>query len=160
MTDDYVGKRLKELGLTDAEIYRARVIGEPVPARSRMKYPYGTTEKPCSRCKIVKPLNGFAISVYGALNRHNVCYECRAKQSREYHKAKQEAKAKRTRPDVCECCGQAPKRRAIHWDHDHVTGEFRGWLCHACNGALGQVDDSVERLQLLIAYLQRGGGPA
>lgn len=160
MTDDYLGKRLKELGLTEAAIRRARVIGDPVPSYPRYKYAPGSTEKPCTRCKVTKQLDAYMPWKLGALGRHPTCNECRRLISKNYTRLNREKKAKRTRPDVCECCGQPPKRRAIHWDHDHVTGEFRGWLCHACNGALGQVDDSVERLQLLIAYLQRGGGPA
>lgn len=27
--------------------------------------------------------------------------------------------------------------KGLHADHDHVTGVFRGWLCHPCNTRLG-----------------------
>ena len=47
----------------------------------------------------------------------------------------------------------------MHWDHDHSTNQFRGWICSSCNAALGHVDDSIERLSQLIGYLRRGGGP-
>jgi hypothetical protein len=47
----------------------------------------------------------------------------------------------------------------MHWDHNHATNQFRGWLCHHCNTMLGTVKDNVEHLQLLIEYLKRGGGP-
>ena len=40
-------------------------------------------------------------------------------------------------------------------DHDHSTGKVRGLLCHGCNSALGRVDDSIEKLKGLIAYLER-----
>ena len=67
-------------------------------------------------------------------------------------------------PDVCDCCGRPnvgnkPKTNAsprkLAWDHEHTSGEFRGWLCHSCNVTLGHVGDSVERLQQLIDYLNR-----
>jgi hypothetical protein len=34
----------------------------------------------------------------------------------------------------CECCGKITR---LYLDHDHVTGQCRGWLCHRCNQALG-----------------------
>lgn len=45
--------------------------------------------------------------------------------------------------------------RKLCLDHCHATGKFRGWLCFKCNLALGNLDDSVDRLKNLIAYLER-----
>jgi hypothetical protein len=42
-------------------------------------------------------------------------------------------------------------------DHDHATGARRGLLCVQCNTALGQVGDSVAKLEGLIAYLRQHG---
>ena len=36
---------------------------------------------------------------------------------------------------ACQICGNVPKR-GLDQDHDHRTGETRGWLCHRCNRAL------------------------
>ena len=36
---------------------------------------------------------------------------------------------------ACELCGNVP-RRGLDEDHDHRTGQHRGWLCHRCNRAL------------------------
>ena len=63
--------------------------------------------------------------------------------------------ATRPRPSVCETCGHPPGRRALHLDHNHVTGVFRGWLCRECNLALGHVHDQPEVLDALAAYLRR-----
>src|SRR3989442_7637556 len=36
----------------------------------------------------------------------------------------------------CAICGNPPKTRRLHVDHDHRTGKIRGLLCHRCNRAL------------------------
>ena len=36
----------------------------------------------------------------------------------------------------CGIC-KRPILHTPHADHDHQTGQFRGWLCSGCNGALG-----------------------
>lgn len=62
----------------------------------------------------------------------------------------------RPMPAYCECCGGLPTAgRGMHCDHDHITGKWRGWLCHPCNLGIGQFDDSITRLYAAIAYLNR-----
>jgi hypothetical protein len=58
-------------------------------------------------------------------------------------------------PAACELCGQPPKGRALHLDHDHRTGAFRGWLCVSCNTGLGKLGDSIPLLQDALFYLRR-----
>ena len=41
----------------------------------------------------------------------------------------------------------------LKYDHDHATGEGRGYLCHSCNIALGQFGDNTELLRRAIRYL-------
>lgn len=41
----------------------------------------------------------------------------------------------------------------LHMDHDHETGEFRGWLCLSCNRALGFFHDSPSALLAAYEYL-------
>ena len=40
-------------------------------------------------------------------------------------------------------------------DHDHKTEKFRGWICHTCNRALGQLQDRVDVLENAIKYLSQ-----
>ncbi len=61
----------------------------------------------------------------------------------------------RPRPQVCDVCGGPPSARSLHLDHCHAGGEFRGWLCHGCNTALGGAKDSAKILRLLADYLER-----
>jgi RNase P subunit RPR2 len=64
---------------------------------------------------------------------------------------RQEEIAGRPRPTICEVCWQPGQ---IVFDHNHKTGEFRGWICADCNKTLGNSRESVERLLLLARYLQ------
>lgn len=71
------------------------------------------------------------------------------------HRDAQERKAGRPRPLFCEACGRPPAPgKLLHYDHCHEGGHFRGWLCHGCNVALGMVQDDIERLLRLAAYLE------
>lgn len=54
----------------------------------------------------------------------------------------------------CECCGK-PVYRNWQLDHDHETGEFRGWLCKQCNTGLGNLGDTLQSLTLAVEYLNR-----
>lgn len=61
------------------------------------------------------------------------------------------ASINRPQPANCEVCGIAA---SLQCDHDHATGKFRGWLCGACNRALGIVKDNPVVLQRLAEYLR------
>lgn len=86
-------------------------------------------------------------------------------QRHEEHKAKMRAKeqlrldrkrmeaAGRSKAEACEICGSEKHR--IHFDHCHLSGAFRGWLCQRCNLALGLVSDDVGTLRAMIQYLQK-----
>jgi hypothetical protein len=53
------------------------------------------------------------------------------------------------------CGGPNPKGISLHIDHCHETGSVRGALCFNCNGSLGLLGDSQERLLKLVAYLSK-----
>lgn len=60
---------------------------------------------------------------------------------------------------VCAICkSPEPRGRGKHFnvDHDHLTGEVRGLLCHGCNTSLGGFKDDPELLRAAIRYLSRG----
>jgi hypothetical protein len=56
------------------------------------------------------------------------------------------------RPNKCEICGEFGK---ICYDHDHKTGNFRGWVCSFCNFTMGFVKDDVAKLEKIIIYLNK-----
>lgn len=51
----------------------------------------------------------------------------------------------------CQVCGTQERRLCV--DHDHVTGEVRGILCHRCNSALGFLNDDPTLVEALGRYL-------
>lgn len=63
-----------------------------------------------------------------------------------------------TRCAACRCAvsetGSSQSERP-HIDHCHRTGKVREVLCRGCNLALGNVNDSTERLQQLLTYLHK-----
>lgn len=65
--------------------------------------------------------------------------------------ARLERIAGRPRAHVCELCSS--QERTV-FDHCHVSGEFRGWICDRCNKTLGLVKDSPALLRALAAYLE------
>ena len=52
------------------------------------------------------------------------------------------------------CATKRSGGRGWHGDHDHVTGKFRGVLCHQCNVGLGHFKDDTRILNLAIRYLE------
>lgn len=39
-------------------------------------------------------------------------------------------------------------------DHNHVTGKIRGLICNPCNLAIGNAEDSPDRLRAMANYLE------
>ncbi len=56
---------------------------------------------------------------------------------------------------ACAICGNKPRARRFHVDHDHKTGLVRGILCLWCNHkVLGGARENPEILKAAIAYLE------
>ena len=68
--------------------------------------------------------------------------------------AKQEAVAGRPRPDACELCARSDGGHIV-FDHCHVHGHFRGWICDRCNKTLGLVRDNPVLLRSMADYVER-----
>ncbi len=55
----------------------------------------------------------------------------------------------------CSICGRLESdTHKLRMDHCHITGKFRGWLCHNCNVGLGNFLDSPIILDKAKEYLQ------
>lgn len=115
-------------------------------------------KKVCNQCKKMLPITDFGFNSE-ALHRRAKCRAC------ERHTTDQKKKYKYLKPPqdhscpIClrseeECAGRGGKKVGT-WclDHNHQTGEMRGWLCHDCNRALGNFKDNVTLLERAIKYL-------
>ncbi len=54
---------------------------------------------------------------------------------------------------LCDVCNHPLGRLEICLDHNHNTGNFRGWICKTCNLGLGYFNDSPNLLNRAIQYL-------
>ena len=117
--------------------------------------------KTCSKCKQNLPELNFSPSSGGKYLRPE-CRSCANKLSKEREELK---KIYGYPPKEYECpiCLKSEVElkgtggNASIWviDHDHDTNTFRGHICHNCNRGLGVFQDSVERLNRAIAYLDK-----
>ena len=64
--------------------------------------------------------------------------------------------AGRPRPSICDICRK--NNGGIVFDHCHVGGHFRGWLCDRCNKVLGIAKDDPSLLIKMAKYLERTSG--
>lgn len=62
----------------------------------------------------------------------------------------------------CAICGNTGNGKALHLDHNHITGQVRGLICYNCNTGLGQfkTDEHNDKLLMLATqYIRRIGKP-
>ena len=105
--------------------------------------------KKCKICKEEKSITNFAKN--GTWFRPE-CKQCSNLRQKEYIKFRKEQRT----PDegkVCECCGNDVV--PLVWDHDHISMEHRGWLCHNCNTAIGKLGDNLEGVLNAATYLAK-----
>tara|TARA_R100000781_G_C4057622_1_gene119906 strand:- start:307 stop:822 length:516 start_codon:yes stop_codon:yes gene_type:complete len=149
------------------------------PYKKEIVYALETDTRKCRDCKETLPLTNFPIknimsNNLGILSK--VCSKCSNKNTLESYVRRKKVKL----PDKDYCCPICLKneqqlsnnkivvdintyeitdhkhKRKTPWrfDHDHKTGEFRGWLCNSCNISLGMLGDSLESAKRIVKYLE------
>lgn len=133
---------------------------------------YAAREQPgwqvCRNCDELKPLDEFTRKRKDGderIARCRTCVRAYGQATRERNLARAAMRNYGLTPEEyaalmadrrCHVCGTTKHQsgRRLHIDHCHVTQKVRGLLCHACNTALGLVNDDPDRLKALIHYLE------
>jgi len=134
----------KENQTKDPTVFPQKRFNEkPCRVCDEIFHPYAPSELYCSDdCRNVASSDKYLKRTYGiSLEGFNMMYEkCEGR---------------------CEICGSEgfvlneSSRMKLALDHDHNTGQVRGFLCHNCNRALGLLKDSIDNLEEAIKYLKR-----
>lgn len=122
-------------------------------------------EKRCTSCGILKNKIEFDINQIQAgdrIVRRGECKECR-KWKKPIPKSKKDIFMQNNPKPVagkdfhCPVCNKTKpvlNNTSVVLDHDHHTGEIRGYICLACNTGMGQLKDDVNILQRAIKWLR------
>lgn len=122
---------------------------------------YDGDKKRCSGCREVLPISRFGFNKAKSLGRACTCKKCLKEHGykmRELH-ARHKLPANHTCP-ICEKSSEelySPgmgNKTPFRLDHDHETGDFRGFLCDSCNTGLGKFRDDPDLLLKAADYLK------
>lgn len=113
----------------------------------------------CKKCKQYKPIFEFNLRdrASAGMRPLNSCKQC------DEEAAKQLSALKKIFPKpesdyVCPICLRGADdlgySSAFVLDHDHKTGEARGWICHDCNNALARIHDDLGAAKRMVEYLE------
>jgi hypothetical protein len=123
--------------------------------------PYNPKEtKECSKCnrELPKTKRYWHKSNSRRDGLHNYCKKCKAIIQRKiiYNLTYDQQKELFSSQDSkCAICGRELLFLKGHLDHDHKTGEVRGFLCGKCNVLLGKARDNPLILFKAITYLKQ-----
>lgn len=141
-----------ELDKKDFQIFDVKKTGDAFP------------KKICNVCHKLLNTNLFAKNQNGKNNRsirRPSCADCRKHLEginvSAKIKADWEKKKPNNEPFECPICGKrtiAGITCKVVLDHNHRTGEPRGWVCDSCNTGIGRFKDDVELIKKAIRFIE------
>ena len=125
-----------------------------------------TNQKRCKTCQQVLPYNCFEKNQYnkaGEVIRRASCKECRKRKKPIPSARKRDYELRYPRPKIddsfhCPVCQRTiivQKNRDVNLDHDHETGEIRGYVCNDCNTGMGNFNDNVSIILRAVKWINR-----
>jgi hypothetical protein len=125
----------------------------------------GFERKVCNICHRLLPTSEFQKNQNGKNNRtvrRPSCTECRKNLDGKPLSAKTKAVWQQNEPYLvpftCPICHKRTipgLTSKVVLDHNHETGEARGWICDSCNTGIGRFKDDPALLQSAIEYLNQ-----
>lgn len=123
-------------------------------------------KKKCNNCGVLKNKIEFDINQIQAgdrLVRRGECKVCRQWKKPIPTKAKNEFIKKNPRPIIgvsflCPICKKSKpvlNKTSVVLDHNHETGEIRGYVCLACNTGMGNLRDDINVLKRAILWIKK-----
>ena len=118
--------------------------------------------KICSKCKKNKTLSEFYKVKQKKDGYDSTCKKCRRAQHLKYVYGNGASEYYKTKFDeqngCCEICGRPEKGnngRALNFDHNHKTGQWRGLLCNSCNHQLSKFENHTNYYKKFFRYLEK-----
>jgi transcription elongation factor Elf1 len=119
--------------------------------------------KICNVCHCLKPTENFAKNqnnLHGTVRRPS-CQKCRTSIDKRAPKTKQAKQMEKQKPKKGELftCPICRKRSIVGVtakivaDHDHHTGNIRGFICDSCNTGLGRFKNGENYLMNAVNYI-------
>jgi transcription initiation factor IIE alpha subunit len=108
----------------------------------------------CRICTLTKNKEEFVINHTTPVKVHykDICRTCAGAKAKLVNNLKKD-NAYPEEGYICPICQKKAKK--YYLDHNWSTGDFRGWLCNACNVALGLLKDDPIILNRAIEYLDK-----
>ncbi len=146
-----VGQKVT-LNKNDFEIFDVKKTGDGFP------------KKICNICHKLLSTTEFAKN-QNAKNNRSVrrpsCKKCRkqleGKNATPKAKLEWSKNKPQNEPFECPICGKrtiAGITSKVVLEHNHRTGEVRGWVCDSCNTGIGRFKDDVELLKRAIKFIE------
>ena len=128
--------------------------------------------KKCIKCGEYKTLNNFGYRSYGKTGnkreQRNDCYSCIKKQVKIAKELKKQYPFPEDPNYICPICERTEseiksngsfhekqgKKTIWRIDHNHITGEYRGWICDYCNNGLSRFNDNPTVLRNAANYIE------
>lgn len=117
------------------------------------------TEKPCTRCKVIKRIDEFYADKRNRDGRMSYCIECFGRKQTNTHRQRKYGITTSDYEEMLEAqggrCTICHEESKLVIDHCHRGGQVRSLLCDRCNRLLGIVDDNQSLLLQAVEFLKQ-----